>query len=397
LEEVDMGTGTHYERGEKEAVTESKLVVALKPDVRVFDAVVYGFPVGKAEIRMSTTEGKMILQPLLKAMLEWKEIAPGTGRKGLWDVHLYGCTDQVQGSPEYDDRRLRLQRAAALKSYLAKLLPASSRQPAIFAKEMLQSQLTYLTPGQSRLERAQNRAVGVIFARPALPTGCYEDGVMPTISDTASIIRRALSLPIAKTRLGEDACRFWDRFLALVARRGNDEYLSWDAIQNAVTRWSAQYKVKYALIERLVPKARDELARLYRMGPFPSVRSDQIRWTSTLTNAVLAKEKPELFLMRSSSLLSRVREIVRSKCGDSDLVLISLKALLAEFQTGRSAVHQYRNFQCAIAAVVGGESALQNFIERGARDWMTAKEGQADTVYSLYVEVWPTKKFPFWY
>jgi oligoribonuclease (3'-5' exoribonuclease) len=116
---------------------------------------------------------------------------------------------------------------------------------------------------------------------------------------------------------------------------------------------------------------------------------------SLLTNAVLAREKPELFVMSSDSLLSRVREIVRSKCGDSGLVLIVLNSLLAEIQTGRSAVHQYRNFQCAIAAALGGESALQNFIERGARDWMAAKEGHANTVYSLYVEVWPTKKLPF--
>lgn len=364
---------------------------------KIFDAIVYGFPIGGSEIRMSFEEGKIILDPLLKEMLKYKEVARGTAFKDLWDVHLYGCTDRVQGSREYNDLKLRKQRAESLKSYLIQLFPKTSKQPKIFNKPLQKSLLPYVSKGRGWLERAQNRSVGILFVRPSLPPGCYDDGILPTINETTSAVKSALSKSIAKVRLGNEGWKFWNGFLVLIANKGNDEYITWEKIQKAIDRWSAQYRITYSKIEKLPPKERDNQGRLNGMKPFPNVRSEQIKWMSLLTNRILMREKPEVFTMTSISMLSRVREVVRNKCGDPDLILISLKALLDEFLLGRKAVHQYRNFRCAIAYAIGGLSALQNFIEVGVREWMENKEKQGNTIYSLFITTWPSKKFPFFY
>jgi hypothetical protein len=68
-----------------------------------FDAIVSGFAPGSAKIETPASEARLILKQLLKEVSKRVVIAPGTYRMGYRDVRIYGCTDRVGGSKNYND------------------------------------------------------------------------------------------------------------------------------------------------------------------------------------------------------------------------------------------------------------------------------------------------------
>ena len=383
----------HYERGEKAAAQIVGLTLVMRPKW-TFDAVVYGFPPGKSDIKTPLGRGKAVLDPLIREILKPVVVAPGTNRTAYREVHIYGSTDRVQfksgkngKSAEEKDRELRTARAAAFKRYLAKLLP-NHASVTMVPKPMLKSQKPYIGKGGGLLLRAQNRAVGIILVVPPLPAGCYAAGTGPSEKDTIEFLRKSLNDPGAERILGRKDTQFMKRLVELLVKKGNDEYVTKKSVQDGLDRWLAEYRPQYQKLLKLSPQKRDEYGKRYGVGSFPSVGSKQMIWYSNLTNAILREQKPQVFEMYSISLMTELRKLVRAKCRNTPNVQAALAAYVGQIRNGRNSVHQTRDFRHGLAEVFGGGSAIDSFIKTTVRDWMAKKEKAGNSVYSVYIEVY---------
>jgi hypothetical protein len=381
----------HYEPGEKDAVSQGSLWLLLKEDINYFDMIVCGFPPGKATIAITEAEGKTRLEPLIKEALRSVEVVPGADRRGLQEVHLYGLTDPVKGSME--DEKLRLARAKALEAFLRKLLPDRGLKPAIFAKAADRSKMRQFE-GDSRLKREVARGVGIIFALPPLPPGCYAPHSGPSERETIEILRKVLNDPKAEWKLRKDELKFWRLAVALMAKKGDDLYVREDDVDQVVARYAGALRQLLPKLEKLSPDQREAYRKEFRAPPYPDTAFKQGIWRNHLATVILYKQQPELFKSPPAySLLVEMRKLVKRKCGEAELIMNSLNIYLDQVRRGRASVSPGRNVAKAILGGLGVDTeALNNFFEIVVRDWIAAKEQKSNTLYGVLFQVFGKRR-----
>jgi hypothetical protein len=386
------GRGHHYEHGERN----------MQPsfDIKLIEdatygclAWLYGFAPGKSDIPISAEKAEAMLGDLIDEMLEPIQVTPYIRR--LRQVYILGCTDRVGGSQKYNDMWLRLARAQSVKKLLEHLLRKEAKRPAVFASAMAtKEKIPYFTGGGSRETRVRNRAVLIKLKNPPLPQSCKPFVGQAGRREALKIIKKALRDPRARRLLGQKKYEFMSAVVRLLEGGGNDEYLSESQIRDHCTRFFREHRKVYKELDKLMWADLYIKGKQYGMDSCPSVRSKRISWLTKLTNLILKDEKPHLFVLTSTSLMTELRNMVRDTCQDLDRIRSFLSACCDRIKGGRDSVHQSRSFAHALAQMIGDSwgisnmtSLLDNFIQISARGWMSKKERSGNSIYSEYIKV----------
>ena len=385
----------HYEPGEKKSASHGVLSIAMK--VRIFDAWVYGFPPGKATINMPVNMARIVFKPLIDEMLKPIEQVPN--RKQLRNIKLFGCTDRVGGSKNYNDKNLRQKRADAFKSFLLTLLPSKGQHPKITAMPLQKNHLPYADKGGSALSRSRNRGVGVLFTRPPVPKGCYEPGTGPTRREALDMIKKAIEGPQAKKVFSGLDYNFMNRIVNMLLKGGNDEYITEGQVRIAINNWGRELKKKISELKKLPAYQRDKLGKQHGMNPFPGFDAPMLPkktveregWYAKFANKILLVEKPQLFSMTSISLITEFQKLVRDKCRETSLIPASLTVYVQNIKNGRKSVSQAANWAKAMLAGFIGSREAETFIERGVQKWIIEKEKNGNSIYSIHASVYGKK------
>jgi hypothetical protein len=245
-----------------------------------------------------------------------------------------------------------------------------------------------MNKGGSAFLRARNRSVGILLTMPPIPSGCYAPNIKPSDKEIIEKLKKVIEDPKAVAVLGIKGKEFMNELIGLLIKGGNVDYISAKLIKDSVDRWLREYRPLYKKIDAMSPQEREKLGKTYNMEKYPSVSSEQIKWKSLLTNKIIQQTKPEVFIVYALNFLDTMRKLVIEKCGDVDLIWAVLPTHIQQIRGGINAVHNFRDFQHAIAEGIGGLSALDNFFEIGARNWITKKAETPNTLYSSYYKVY---------
>jgi hypothetical protein len=385
-----------YGKGEKKAAAKGNWDL-IYPCKEPLHALFYGYPPGKHEITLDLGMGKTILKPLLDEIVKYVTAAPGTNKKGLRVVELYGFTDMVPGKET--DKSLRLKRAKSFKQYLLKLLKNSGRVPKINdAPAMLRTddgkivKFYVVLNANTALGRTLNRSVGVYFGPPPLPPECYAKGTKPTLKKSLQILQKALGLPKTNRLLGPRGVSFFNLVWNILATGGNDEYLLYDDIKKAGDQVMSAWRKEYGKISKLTPKQLETLGNKYQMSSYPSVRSEQIRWRMMLTDRELYSKQPSLFILRTKHLETTLKEWVRTECNDFTILNSYLRNFVNEIEKSREGVRALRNLFQGLLAGLAGVKAMKDLEPRfvvEARKWIDEKEKMKNNIYWAYKKSFP--------